>query len=68
MRLKYMAIQSQDNLLGCVDRVDEAQMRLKPLICKLMHIIAINVDRVDEAQMRLKPALGRAIFQGQLRE
>ena len=35
-----------------MDRVDEAQMRLK--LNSLSDSLMSNVDRVDEAQMRLK--------------
>ena len=53
MRLKLVALVAVAIVAPEVDRVDEAQMRLK-LSLSTSQRKAIFVDRVDEAQMRLK--------------
>ena len=53
MRLKHMARgdESEDER---VEKVDEAQMRLKLLGYVPLKYFLLNVEKVDEAQMRLK--------------
>ena len=53
MRLKHGMFTFSQVLAG-VDRVDEAQMRLKPVGRLSIKAARSLVDRVDEAQMRLK--------------